>query len=551
MRKSFLKFSLLPISLLVFMPAHAAEKINLMQQPLSTLNTLSYDQSNINVIETSRAVDANQTLHVRIQETYAGYPVFGADAVMHVPHASDHQASLANMSSTKNTYMNGIFYKEINADLANTSKIVFTTLQAQKALASVIDHYQHKIGVKANVQEQKNELMVYVDNNNKAHWAYKISFFVPALKAGTPPSRPTYIIDAVTLHIYKEWNNIQTAIVPGGGYGGNQKKHGKLHYDGLKGHLNMLNVTRDNFARMCTLQNSEVIVRNVSSRNRVISYKCNSVDTAHNKVYWDGAPDTANGGYSPGNDALFGGNALKRMYADWYSVPVLKTPDGTPMMLNMYVHDKTVGENAYWDGERMVFGDGGDTFYPLTSLGITGHEVSHGFTEQHSNLNYEDQSGGMNESFSDMAAQAAEVFVYGAGKNTWKIGAEVFKRGNGALRYMDMPSKDCFGATPGDYCSIDDASQFYPDLDVHYSSGVYNRFFYLLSTAVGWDVKKAFDVMVQANSFHWTTTTNFNSGACGVVQAATELKLDVTAIKEAFDTVKVDYTDEGKCVIHS
>ena len=198
----------------------------------------------------------------------------------------------------------------------------------------------------------------------------------------------------------------------------------------------------------------------------------------------------------------------------------------------------------------MVFGDGKDLFYPLTSIGVVAHEVSHGFTQQHSNLVNEGQSGGMNEAFSDMASQAAEVYVYGPGKNTWKIGAEIFKKGNGALRYMDVPSTDCHGDMPGDFCSIDDATQYYSGLDVHYSSGVYNRFFYLLSTTAGWDVKSAFNVMVQAN-FYWTSTTNFNSGACGVLQAATDLKMDVTAVKTAFDEVKVDYTDEGKCKINS
>ena len=53
------------------------------------------------------------------------------------------------------------------------------------------------------------------------------------------------------------------------------------------------------------------------------------------------------------------------------------------------------------------------------------------------------QSGGMNEAFSDMAAQAAEVYAYGVGKNSWQIGPEIFKEKNKALRYMDMPSKDC------------------------------------------------------------------------------------------------------------
>src|SRR4029079_4516028 len=130
------------------------------------------------------------------------------------------------------------------------------------------------------------------------------------------------------------------------------------------------------------------------------------IDEQHNKLYWDADLHTVNGGYSPDNDALFGGAVIKNMYQQWYGVPVLKE-NGKPMMLVMVVHNPI--DNAFWDGKKMTFGDGVRMFYPLTSLGVAAHEISHGFTEQHSNLTYYGQSGGMNEAYSDMAAQAAEV----------------------------------------------------------------------------------------------------------------------------------------------
>jgi pseudolysin len=229
---------------------------------------------------------------------------------------------------------------------------------------------------------------------------------------------------------------------------------------------------------------------------------------------------------------------IKHMYQDWYNVPVLTNSDGSPMMLNMVVHSDM--DNAYWDGAKMVFGDGIDMFYPLTSLGVAAHEISHGFTEQHSNLSYSGQSGGMNEAYSDMAAQAAEVYAYGAGKNSWQIGPEIFKAADQALRYMDQPSKDCHGKKPGSWCSIDDASQYYSGLDVHFSSGVYNHFFYTLGNTADWDVKKAFDVMVHANSSYWTSTANFKTAACGVIQSAKDLGFSTDDVKAAFAVVKVD-----------
>lgn len=338
--------------------------------------------------------------------------------------------------------------------------------------------------------------------------------------------------------MYAQWNNLKTAEVNGGGYGGN-KKRGKLTYDGLKDHLAGLLVTRQDARKMCLLQNSEVTVINEQT-DKVISYKCYSKNSKHNNVYWDGQFDAVNGGYSPSNDALFGGYMLKRMYQDWYNIPVLFNSDGSPMMLNMVVHAEM--DNAYWSQGTMVFGDGIDMFYPLTSIGVTAHEISHGFTEQHSNLIYFGQSGGMNESFSDMAAQAAEVYAYGPGKNNWQIGSEIFKKNNEALRYMDLPSKDCRGNQPGNGCSIDDASQYNDDLDVHYTSGVYNRLFYLISAAPGWDVRKTFDVMVDANRYYWTSDTTFETGACGVLQATQDRGFDLQTVKSAFDVVKVDYS---------
>jgi Zn-dependent metalloprotease len=61
----------------------------------------------------------------------------------------------------------------------------------------------------------------------------------------------------------------------------------------------------------------------------------------------------------------------------------------------------------------MTFSDGYTRFYPLVSLDVTAHEVSHGFTEQNSRLIYSGQSGGMNEAFSDISGEAAEYFMTG------------------------------------------------------------------------------------------------------------------------------------------
>jgi pseudolysin len=455
---------------------------------------LSSTQGNagIGINELNRRIDFNGTMHMRIQQTYQSYPIWGADAVVHMPNGKQATGSLPNMLSAKNqASMNGKFYQGIKEDLSTVPSYVMTKAQSQKALQYAINDYLKTNGSKLEVTDKNSQLIVYVDEANKAHWAYKISFYVESVNATLAPAKPIYLIDAVDFKVYQQWDNIQTAEnaeVKGGGFGGN-KKMGRLMYDGIFQDLPPLVVERDEATKLCRLANTEVTVKDYSKRE-VMNYSCEKADPYHNNVFWNGNFDAVNDGYSPGNDALYAGAVIKHMYLDWYGIPALVNSDGSPMMLNMVVHVPHY-DNAYWDGSKMTFGDGANMFYPLTSLGVAAHEISHGFTQQHSNLSYYSQSGGMNEAFSDMAAQAAEVYSYGPGKNSWQIGPEIFKKENEALRYLDTPSKDCKGKEPGSRCSIDDASQYRSGLDVHYSSGVYNRLFYLLGTSEGWDVKKA------------------------------------------------------------
>ncbi len=105
-----------------------------------------------------------------------------------------------------------------------------------------------------------------------------------------------------------------------------------------------------------------------------------------------------NGGYSPLNDGHFFGTKVVEMYEEWYDGSPLKS---TPLQVK--VHWGTDFVNARWDGQSTLFGDGNSTVHPMTSLGIVAHEVSHGVTEQSSGLLYWQESGALNEAFSDMA----------------------------------------------------------------------------------------------------------------------------------------------------
>ncbi len=540
MQKNLYRLAVLPAILLNLSSAYAATAIDLAKQPLSILtHPAAMLQADTKTQEVKRSTDFNQTLHVRVQQTYQGYRVWGGEGVVHIPnagHSSLALASLANKSAT----MNGMVFANLATDLQNVPAMFLTADQSDKALATAVASYEHKIGGHVDITHKHVELIVYVDDAHTAHWAYRVSFKAAPIKEGVLPEMPVAILDAQSLQSYLSWNDIKTLEnqTLGGGFGGNEKM-GKLIYDGLSGNLSSLKIRRDDHLNRCYLQNDEVTVRDMSSNSDIAQFSCKESDAKHNGVYWSGQFDAVNGAYSPANDALYAGAVIKGMYQQWYGVPALVKADGSPMMLTMIVHERGL-ENAYWDGEVMTFGDGGSVLYPLTSLGVAAHEVSHGFTEQHSNLTYTGQSGGMNESFSDMAAAAAEYYAYG--KNNWTIGEEIFKGEGQALRYMDQPSKDC-GAWgwPGWGCSIDSADQYgWGLLDVHHSSGVYNHFFYYLATSKGWDTKKAFDVMVQANAHYWTSNTTFAQAACGVVQAAKDHQYDVKTVKAAFSKVAIN-----------
>ncbi|KTD14427.1 zinc metalloprotease ProA [Legionella israelensis] len=518
-------------------PAKAAEPVNLRHSSMnSVLKTFQLALPGMKQTSTVSAnslhaitqhTDKNQVTHVRMQQHYAGIPVFGGYAITHSKHSTK---SLA--AAKADVTMNGTIYRGLSEELGHPSSAFI------KEAPEVLERF--KESYKAHqLSEEKVTPMVYIDEQHKAHWAYKVSVLVHY--SDKIPERPTAILDAKTEKPFIQWNDVKTerAKVKGKGFGGNHKTG---EYQFGKDYP-LLDLTRDDSQEICYMENTDVKVvdmgHDYSSSNKPMEFSCKSnqmTQQGDSVAYWTGYKadgyDAYNGAMSPTNDALYAGYVIKHLYHDWYGVEALKKNDGSPMQLVMRVHYGFNYENAYWDGKQMTFGDGGSMLYPLVSLGVGSHEISHGFTEQHSDLMYFGQSGGMNESFSDMAAQAAEY--YSTGHNTWQIGPEIMKEDSGweALRYMDQPSKDGM--------SIDRADQYYGGLDVHYSSGVYNHLYYLLAHQPGWDARKAFDVMVKANMDYWTPYTDFDEGGCGVISAAQDLGYPVKDVIQSLEEVAIN-----------
>ena len=76
---------------------------------------------------------------------------------------------------------------------------------------------------------------------------------------------------------------------------------------------------------------------------------------------------------------------------------------------------------------------------------------------------------------------------------------------------------------------------------MHYSSGVFNHLFYLLANQPGWDIRKAFDVMVKANMDHWTPYSTFDEGGCGVLNASKDLGFALDDVKKSLSEVSINY----------
>lgn len=535
-----LKSSIGILGLLTAMPAFAVTPIDLEQHSATSLAAKVSASSHITFVETSRAADFNNTLHIRLQQTINGVPVLGGDAIAHIPQAGSDKRGFAALMKSNST-MNGTVYDNWQIDLTAQPDHVYSEKQKQAAVAQAIEQYQSHLAGMVKPSDVDAKEVIFVDEQQIAHYAYRVSFLAQ-LNSTSLPEKPTFIIDAVNLQLFRQWNDMKSAEnVLGGGFGGNHKT-GKKEFDGLQGHLPAFNIQRDAKTTTCSMRNDTMGVIDTNS-NATVTFSCKEIAPEHNNVYWNGSFDKIETTWSPSNDAMFGGQVTWNMFRDWYNMPAL-TKNGKPMFLRMVVHDSM--ENAYWNGGEVVFGNsvGSDEFNPFTQLDTVGHEICHGFTEQHSDLAYYSQSGGLNEAFSDMAGIAAEYYIYGETK--FLVGVGDVKAENEALRYMDKPSKDCKGRSPGSNCSIDTIKQYKDGLNVHYSSGIFNRVYYNLANTPGWDARKAFDVMVKANMNYWTSNTTFAKAACGVMKATKDYGYDQQAVVKAFAVVGIDTKKCGK-----
>jgi Zn-dependent metalloprotease len=374
------------------------------------------------------------------------------------------------------------------------------------------NHKNQDLGAVWNFRNEKSGTFIWVDAKDKAHLCYMVSYFADT-ECGNP-SRPIFFIDVKNGKILHSFDSL-TYAYDGTGPGGNQKI-GQYTYG-------------TTYSKFGVSINGSTCTMNYADCKTVDLNHGTSGTTPYSYTCYNNTHESINGGYCPLNDGQFFGQTIYNMYQAWYGLPVL------PFQLMMRVHYSNNYENAFWDGSSMTFGDGYTTFYPLVCLDVSAHEVSHGFTENYSNLTYSGQSGGINESFSDMAGEAAKYYMRGT--NDFMCGYDIFKAAGQALRYLYNP--------PLDGSSIDNVADYYSGMDVHYSSGIFNKAFYLMAVSSGWTTRMSFDVFVKANTDYWTASTNFVQGAEGAQDAAADLGYSCSAVQAAFADVGITLTCAG------
>ena len=493
--------------------------------------------------------------HKRYQITYRGIPVWGHQLIFH-PHSGG---------------VSGIGIQDIEQDLTN----MHGALSPEQAEKKILFNTGKQIKFK------RHESVIFIDGSQKAHLSYHLTFYTH--QANKPISAPNFIIDANSGEILKSWEGARQEKV-GQGLGGNAfilpYRDGMFqHGDALPGLPSLGKFDVQIIDGFCHVENEDLRVVNLANQPlgyeafpisvddeaiytlNAFAYPCMASDFYLN--YADGGTGPVNYSFSPVNDTMYFAQQTLDMYTQFYGV---NRPLGDDLPLRAYTHlghmDNafalpTIRDQGLLLAHQQIVIGNGDQFLTAPAQTVIAHELSHNFTLLHSDLIYDGQPGGINEAFSDMAAIALQDFLrrdypwYWDGKD-WTLARESVLGGE-PLRYMDDPTRDGM--------SIGHAGDYKEDLDVHLSSGVFNKAFYLLANKPGWSVQKTFQIMVDANQHYWSPIAYFDFAACGVIQAALDRKYDESAVIEAFGEVgvtcpvksffrakKVDYPDLDKLI---
>jgi Zn-dependent metalloprotease len=532
--------------------------------------------SKLTALERSRGIPSDHSFRIsgqhpgvaghkitRAQHTFKGLRVFGSESVVVTNNAgdivsssvSDRRPGLVPSAAATPVDMTPALTSEQAIDVAVRSasprgvhrwtpsaELLLYPIMKTVRVASAANKPEAELNA-LDVQEvvERHELAYYVQTR--------------MAQDGKPFYYDT-VVNAKTGAIIAQWQALQTAI-----------GQGKSQYNGVVpistsqsgGTFQMLDPTR------------AITNANHSSSNNPNpgSVYANSTNNWGDGLQYNGGSTTDANGQTAAVNALWG---LMNTYDTNKNVLGWQSLDGNNTSTYIAVHVDKNYDNAFYDDscKCMYIGDG-SFFNSLGSIDVIGHEMSHGVTASTADLIYSGESGGLNESNSDIGGDMVEAYARAGGTgnlvpatgNDWMTGKEISKSGE-PLRWMYKPSKD--GNSP------DAWSSSLKNLDVHYSSGPNNRMFYFLSQGSNADpasdhhskylVKKpaamsgigndkAYRIWFKALTTKFTSSTNYADARNKVLASAQELygagSKEAIAVKRAYAAINVgaDIDEEG------
>ncbi|MFD4629659.1 M4 family metallopeptidase [Streptomyces sp. NPDC058284] len=436
--------------------------------------------------------DRDGTVHTRYERTYAGLPVLGGDLVVDTAKSGKTEG----VTKASKAQLKGV----------DTSAAVKASAAEKQALGAAKAE-----GSKKTDADRAPRKVVWVANG-KPVLAYET--VVGGLQHDGTPNQLHVVTDATTGKKLFQWQGIENGT-------------GNTQYSGQ--------------VTVGSVQSGSNYTLTDSGRGNHKTYNLNHGTSGTGTLF--SGPDDVWGNGSPSNaetagaDAAYGAQLTWDYYKNVHGRSGIRG-DGVGAYSRVHYGNNYV--NAFWDDSCfcMTYGDGSGNSKPLTSIDVAAHEMTHGVTSATGNMTYSGESGGLNEGTSDIFAAAVEFNANNPqDKGDYLVGEKININGDGTpLRYMDKPSKD--GASKDSWYSG------IGNVDVHYSSGVANHFYYLLSegsgkkeingvqydsptsdglpvTGIGRD--KASLIWFKALTTKFTSTTNYASARTGTLAAAGEL----------------------------
>lgn len=328
---------------------------------------------------------------------------------------------------------NGEYYLVGNV---NTSAGI-TQAQAEQTAAAAL----HATEFQKNYPLSPSEQVIYKDASGIYHYAWKADAW-----SLVPQKRYWYFIDIHSGKICGEKTRMCDSDVNG---------------VALTAHNGLQTLVVD------SLNATSYRLKETGRGGGIYTHAPGPTEIMDNDNYWTNTANYDN--YA--TDAHF---SAEMTYDFYYNTFGRNSIDNANMLIDIQAHDGMY-VNAFWNGTYAAFGDGDAAqYYPLTSLEIVGHEITHGVTQFSAGLNYAGESGALNESFSDIAGNTIR-FLSNPSVATWLIGDQIVIPSQGGTPFRSMADPNlyqCADCYNGLYFNNGDI--------VHYDSGIQNYWYYLL-----------------------------------------------------------------------